>query len=72
MKITPLERRFIFSSTSSEVVLDDPNPHFTPQEVLYHYVGIYPELASGTIVGPTIENDTQLYKFQSGKVGVKG
>lgn len=72
MKITPLERRFIYENSSSTIALEDPNPNFTPQEVLYHYVGLFPELASGTIVGPKVENDVQVYKFQCGKIGVKG
>jgi PRTRC genetic system protein C len=62
-----LDRGFKFG----EIVLTDPNPSFTTNQVLDFYSDQYPELVNANITGPTIENDVMVYKFGT-SVGKKG
>jgi PRTRC genetic system protein C len=62
-----LDRGFKFG----EIVLTDPNPSFTTNQVLDFYSDQYPELVNANITGPTIENDVMVYKFGA-SVGKKG
>jgi PRTRC genetic system protein C len=54
------------------MVLDDPNPNLTPEEVQAHFAALYPEVASAKVEGPILKEDKQEFILRSGSVGVKG
>ena len=45
IKVTPVQRVFIFENET----FTDPNPNFTPYEVVDHLSNIHPELATAEI-----------------------
>lgn len=51
--------------------LPDPNKELPPSEVLNIYSNTYPELTNAQIVGPTIEDNKQVYEFKT-VLGTKG
>ena len=51
--------------------LPDPNPAFSPDEVMVFYSNQYPELTTSNVFGPKIENDQAVYEFRT-TVGTKG
>jgi PRTRC genetic system protein C len=53
------------------VILQDPNPEFTPEEVLSFYSNAHPELTNSTITEPKIIDDQYVYEFKT-TVGTKG
>ena len=68
---TEAKRVFKFKKKGEEVVLDDPNPAFTPQEVLSFYSNAYPELTTSNVGNPVVEDDEAVYEFVT-TVGTKG
>jgi PRTRC genetic system protein C len=68
---TILERVFLFEDKGQEIRLSDPEQKLSPQAVQNFYSNTYPILTTATIEGPSIENDTMLYKFKS-TIGTKG
>ncbi|EGY27043.1 hypothetical protein DA2_0739 [Desulfovibrio sp. A2] len=72
VSVTALPRMFKIVSQAITTTYSDPDPALTPEEVKAHFAGLHPELASGTVRGPEIDNDTMLYTIESGKAGVKG
>lgn len=51
--------------------LPDPNKNLPPGQVLEIYSNTYPELTNAKIVGPKIEDNKQVYEFQT-VLGTKG
>jgi PRTRC genetic system protein C len=68
---TEVKRVFKFKKSGKDVVLDDPNPAFTAEEVLSFYSGAYPELTTSNVGTPTIKDDEAVYEFVT-TVGTKG
>lgn len=66
-QINPLKRVFNFN----ELVLEDPNPAFEPQEVLEFYANTYPELTSASVEEGEITPEQMTYTFKIAK-GTKG
>lgn len=71
LQITSLNRSFQFTKDKKELKLPDPNPAFTPAEVMQFYSTQHPELTTSTIDGPKIENAKAVYEFKT-TVGTKG
>jgi PRTRC genetic system protein C len=71
MKTTVIPRKFIFDNDGEETVLPDPNPAFTPHEVMSFYSHEHPELTSATVIGPVIDGENIKYEFKS-VLGTKG
>lgn len=71
LEISNLSRKFTFKKDNKDVVLKDPNPEFTAEEVIQFYSSSYPELTTCTIDGPKVENDSAVYTFKT-TVGTKG
>ena len=72
METTTLARKFIYKNDNKETVsLPDPNPAFTPAEVIQFYASQHPHLTTATIDGPRVENDAMVYEFKT-TVGTKG
>ena len=67
MKKTALIRKFQFK----DIVLDDPNPSFTPDRVMSFYSQSYPELTTANVGAPESKGDTLVYKFVT-SIGDKG
>lgn len=65
-------RIFKFNNQGQVVVLTDPNPDFTEDEVLNFYTTAYPALTTATITQPQLSEDGSIcYEFVS-TVGTKG
>ena len=71
MQTQELTRVFRFKKGSETVKLNDPNPAFTPQDVIRFYSPQHPELTTATIDGPKIEGAEAVFEFKT-TVGTKG
>jgi PRTRC genetic system protein C len=67
IKIEQVERKFKYNA----LVLDDPDPAMTPEQVKDYYADIYPELTQAGIEGPEFSDTTKEYEFKKA-VGTKG
>lgn len=59
------------STSGEDVVLTDANPNFSAQQMLEHYIPLFPELTSATLQGPEVLTDRVRYTF-SPQLGTKG
>lgn len=71
LQITGLDRKFRFKQNSTEIVLTDPDPARTPEQVMMLYSNQYPELTTATVHGPVFEDDAAVYEFKT-TIGTKG
>lgn len=73
LTITDIERRFTIAAGNGKpaIKLEDPNPAFTPEEVMNHWANIHPELTTATIEGPKMTANGAEYEFKN-TVGTKG
>lgn len=67
LETSAVERTFTYNGIS----LADPNPSLEPDKVREHYAGIYPELHTGVVEGPTLKGGKHAYSFIR-SVGTKG
>lgn len=66
-----LQRKFVLEKNNNKIVLDDPDPSMSADEVLNSYSAIYPELVTSSVIGPEYEDDKIIYRFKT-TVGTKG
>ena len=71
LHVENIVRTFLLKKNNQDIPLDDPNPAFTPEEVLTFYSNIYAELTNSTIFGPKLENDKLVFEFKT-TIGIKG
>lgn len=71
LEVKGLPRKFEVEVRGEKVLLDDLNPKASAEEIKRLYCDQYPELASASIHGPTMNQDHTLYVF-SPKPGTKG
>ena len=64
---TSVIRRFSYQG----IVLDDPGPDLTPEQVRDMYAAAYGELTTAEVICLGIENGQQTFEFKK-KVGDKG
>lgn len=66
-------RKFIIEKDgkNKNIELKDPHSGMSLQEVTAHYARQYPELATATVDGPTMDGETAVYKFTT-VLGDKG
>ena len=64
-------RTFKCKVNGKEQVLEDPNPSFSPDEVMLFYANTYPELTTATVNGPVMTDNGASYEFKT-TVGTKG
>jgi len=65
-------RSFRMKKNGSYINIEDPNPEFSPDEVMSFMSSKYPELTTSTISGPEMkENGDAVYEFKT-TVGTKG
>jgi PRTRC genetic system protein C len=71
-KSTVLKRVFIYKGKNKDVInLADPNPALTPEEVLDHYSGEYPELLNAFVLPGDAKGDIMEFEVKS-NFGDKG
>ncbi len=68
---TALQRVFLLKDKGQEIILSDPEPHWSVQAVLNHYSNTYPILTTAKISAPQIKEDTIQYRFET-VIGTKG
>jgi PRTRC genetic system protein C len=67
-----VKRAFKMKKAGKMVDVPDPNPDFTPDEVMSFLSNQHPELTTSTISGPEMQEDgTAVYEFKT-TVGTKG
>jgi PRTRC genetic system protein C len=66
-----LKRVFMFKERENEIVLADPDPSFSVEEVMNFYSGTYPSLTTARAEGPEISGDAVRYQFLT-TLGTKG
>ncbi|MDF2189318.1 PRTRC system protein C [Paraflavitalea sp. CAU 1676] len=71
LQVTSLKRAFKMKKDGKEIILPDPNPDMTIEEVLQFHSGSYPELTTSTISGPVPDGNKAVYTFKT-TVGTKG
>jgi PRTRC genetic system protein C len=71
LSIITMERVFSFTRGTVETSLADPNPVWSPDEVMNFYANTYPELTTSTVHGPEIARDKAVYRFKT-VIGTKG
>lgn len=71
LEINNLKRIFLFKQNGTDLRLDDPNPSFSPDEVMAFYANQYPSLTTATVMEKSVNGDTQEYEFTD-VVGTKG
>lgn len=69
--VTGIPRVFQFELNSETIELTDPNPDFSPEEVMSLYANQYPILTTSTVKGMDIIDDKAVYEFVT-TIGVKG
>jgi len=75
MEAIILQRKFklvLGSGNDQTLLIDDPLPGESIDDVKLHLTHLYPQIASSSIEGPEIEDDSQVYTIKAGKAGVKG
>lgn len=66
-----LPRVFSFKDNGTTIELADPNPMFSPEDVLHFYANSYPILTTAKIGQAQIINDTLQYQLET-TLGTKG
>ena len=67
MTVTTIIRNFFLGETQLEDI-----PNLSPESVLLHYSGVYPELTNATIFNKGLQTDNSLrYEFRT-NIGTKG
>lgn len=70
-QVTGLQREFKFRQDGQDIVLTDPDPSRSPEQVMMLYAGQYPFLTTATVHGPVTEGDKVAYEFKT-VLGTKG
>lgn len=72
LQVKTVEREFTLETAKGDkVVLTDPHPGMSLQEVINHHSNQYPELITATIEGPRLVGDKATYSFTT-VLGDKG
>ena len=71
LKVTPLVREFRFKHNGTEIILPDPDPGRSPEQVMQFYANQYPELTTATVGSPEQVNGKVVYEFKT-TIGTKG
>ncbi len=71
LTVKGMPRKFTFRHGNEIIVLNDPDPVQSPEQIMSFYSNTYPELTTATVHGPKIENDEAVYEFKT-TIGVKG
>lgn len=69
--VTPLLRVFKFNHNGNELILADPDPGRTPEQVMQFYSNQYPELTNAKVSAPVHGDGNVVFEFKSA-MGTKG
>ena len=58
LQVNGLERVFMHD----KIMLTDPDPNMSPEEVMKFYTNTYPELTTSNVHGPEVNGDRVVYK----------
>lgn len=67
LETKPITRTFRYNG----IRLEDPGTALTTDKVREHYAGIYPELNTAAVEGPTLKGGEHVYEFVR-SAGTKG
>lgn len=68
MEVKSIIRKFFLSGAE----LEDINPNLSPESVLLHYSGVYPELTNASIFNKGLQDNNSIhYEFRT-NIGTKG
>ena len=66
------KREFNMKKGNDSIKIEDPNPNFSPEEVMKFMANKHPELTTATLSGPVVNKEgVAVYEFST-KVGTKG
>lgn len=73
LQVSTPKREFVVKKKNSKdnIILKDPHPDLTIQEVIQHYKGRYPEISTAKVDGPKMEENKAVYHFNT-VLGDKG
>lgn len=71
LEVKSAQRNFVLEKGGKKIELKDPNPNMTIQEVVNHYSGEHPQLATANVEGPEMKDGKAVYKFTT-VLGTKG
>lgn len=73
LQVSTPKREFVIKKKNKKenIVLPDPHPDMTIEEVVNHYKGQYPEISASTVDGPKMEENKAVYSFST-VLGEKG
>ena len=73
LEVKKVKRVFLLKKGKSDTAIElaDPNPKMSPEEVLDHYSGEYPELTNSTIAPGEIKEGRMEFQINS-SFGPKG
>lgn len=71
LQVSTPKREFVFTKDKKKIVLPDPHPDMTIEEVKMHYKRTYPEISTSTVDGPKMEENKAVYSFKT-VLGDKG
>lgn len=71
LQVTKLIRVFTIKKDGKDVQLSDPDANLTPEQVMKHYIPIYPELTNAVVEGPKVAANKANYSIttKAGKLG---
>lgn len=69
LEIKGIEREFVIET--DQLILSDPNPEMTIEQVQIYYSTMYPQLTTATLHGPEYIDDKNRYTFST-IIGTKG
>lgn len=71
LQVSNIKRSFELEKNGKTIILADPNPNMTPEEVVKFYASTYPELTNAMVQGPVVKGDKATYTAttKAGKLG---
>lgn len=73
LQVAAVTREFVVikDKKSDNIVLKDPHPDMTIEEVISFYKSTYPEIAASQVSGPKVVGDKAVYSLKT-EIGTHG
>lgn len=67
LQVSSPKRQFVVKKKNSKdnIILKDPHPSMSIEEVKNHYKARYPEIATASVEGPKMEENKSVYSFNT-------